>query len=261
MKKLPLFDSHAHLDVEDFDKDREELLRSIGETMAGIIDPGCDIPSSQMALSLAHQYPFVWAAVGIHPEEIGHSSLEDLAQIEAWCADPRVVAIGEIGLDYYNDEHSPHDQQQEFLIRQLDLARKTGLPVIIHDRDSHEDVLRIIREEGKGVQGVLHCFSGDWAMAEEALAMGWYLGFGGTSTFKNDRGVRSILARVPEDRILFETDSPYMAPVPYRGKRNNPLYTAIVAERAAELRGTTPEKIMESSLNNVKKLFFRVKTR
>lgn len=261
MKKLPLFDSHAHLDVEDFDRDREELLRSIGESMAGIIDPGCDILSSRMALDLAHQYPFVWAAVGIHPEEIGHSSLEDLAQIEAWCADPRVVAIGEIGLDYYNDEHSPHDQQQEFLIRQLDLARKTGLPVIIHDRDSHEDVLRIIREEGKGVQGVLHCFSGDWAMAEEALAMGWYLGFGGTSTFKNDRGVRSILARVPEDRILFETDSPYMAPVPYRGKRNNPLYTAIVAERAAELRGTTPEKIMESSLNNVKKLFFRVKTR
>lgn len=261
MKKLPLFDSHAHLDVEDFDRDREELLRSIGESMAGIIDPGCDILSSRMALDLAHQYPFVWAAVGIHPEEIGHSSLEDLAQIEAWCADPRVVAIGEIGLDYYNDEYSPHDQQQEFLIRQLDLARKTGLPVIIHDRDSHEDVLRIIREEGKGVQGVLHCFSGDWAMAEEALAMGWYLGFGGTSTFKNDRGVRSILARVPEDRILFETDSPYMAPVPYRGKRNNPLYTAIVAERAAELRGTTPEKIMESSLNNVKKLFFRVKTR
>lgn len=261
MKKLPLFDSHAHLDVEDFDRDREELLRSIGESMAGIIDPGCDILSSRMALDLAHQYPFVWAAVGIHPEEIGHSSLEDLAQIEAWCADPRVVAIGEIGLDYYNDEHSPHDQQQEFLIRQLDLARKTGLPVIIHDRDSHEDVLRIIREEGKGVQGVLHCFSGDWAMAEEALAMGWYLGFGGTSTFKNDRGVRSILARVPEDRILFETDSPYMAPVPYRGKRNNPLYTAIVAERAAELRGTTPEKIMESSLNNVKKLFLRVKNR
>ena len=258
MHKLPLFDTHAHVDVEDFDEDREELLRSIGETMAGIIDPGCDIPSSQTALALAHQYPFVWAAVGIHPEEISHSSLEDLKQIEAWCADPRVVAIGEIGLDYYNDEHSPHGLQQEFLIRQLDLARKTGLPVIIHDRDSHEDVLRIIREEGKGAQGVLHCFSGDWAMAEEALALGWYLGFGGTSTFKNDRGVRSILARVPEDRILFETDSPYMAPVPYRGKRNNPLYTAIVAERAAELRGTTPEKIMESSTNNAKKLFFRL---
>lgn len=261
MKKLPLFDTHAHVDVEDFDADREELLRAIGETMAGIIDPGCDIPSSKMVLRLAHQYPFVWAAVGIHPEEIGHSSLEDLDQIEAWCADPRVVAIGEIGLDYYNDEHSPHGLQQEFLIRQLDLARKTGLPVIIHDRESHEDVLRIIREEGKDVRGVLHCFSGDWAMAEEALALGWYLGFGGTSTFKNDRGVRAILARVPEERILFETDSPYMAPVPHRGKRNNPLYTAIVAERAAELRGTTPEKIMESSTNNAKKLFFRLKTR
>ena len=261
MKKLPLFDTHAHVDVEDFDADREELLRAIGETMAGIIDPGCDIPSSKIALRLAHQYPYVWAAVGIHPEEIGHSSLEDLDQIEAWCADPRVVAIGEIGLDYYNDEHSPHGLQQEFLIRQLDLARKTGLPVIIHDRESHEDVLRIIREEGKDVRGVLHCFSGDWAMAEEALALGWYRGVGGTSTFTNDRGVRAILARVPEERILFETDSPYMAPVPHRGKRNNPLYTAIVAERAAELRGTTPEKIMESSTNNAKKLFFRLKTR
>ena len=160
MKKLPLFDTHAHVDVEDFDADREELLRAIGETMAGIIDPGCDIPSSKMALRLAHQYPFVWAAVGIHPEEIGHSSLEDLDQIEAWCADPRVVAIGEIGLDYYNDEHSPHGLQQEFLIRQLDLARKTGLPVIIHDRESHEDVLRIIREEGKDVRGCSTAFPG-----------------------------------------------------------------------------------------------------
>ena len=112
MKKLPLFDTHAHVDVEDFDADREELLRAIGETMAGIIAPGCDRPSSKMALLLAHQYPFVWAAVGIHPEEIGHSSLEDLDQIEARCADPRVVAIGEIGLDYYNDEHSPHGLQQ-----------------------------------------------------------------------------------------------------------------------------------------------------
>ena len=188
MKKLPLFDTHAHVDVEDFDADREELLRAIGETMAGIIDPGCDIPSSKMALRLAHQYPFVWAAVGIHPEEIGHSSLEDLDQIEAWCADPRVVAIGEIGLDYYNDEHSPHGLQQEFLIRQLDLARKTGLPVIIHDRESHEDVLRIIREEGKDVRGVLHCFSGDWAMAEEALALAGTWGSGAPAPSRTTGG-------------------------------------------------------------------------
>lgn len=259
MEKLPLFDTHAHLDVEEFDADREELLRKIGETMAGIIDPGCDLLSSKKAVALAHQYPFVWAAVGIHPEELGHSSFDQLKDIEGLCADPRVVAIGEIGLDYYNDEHSPHPLQQEYLARQLELARKVGLPVIIHDRDSHEDVLKVIREAGQGVRGVLHCFSGDWAMAEEVLAMGWYLGFGGTSTFKNDRGVRSILARVPEDRILFETDSPYMAPVPYRGRRNNPLYTAIVAERAAMLRGTTPENIMKSSTKNAETLFFRLK--
>lgn len=259
MEKLPLFDTHAHLDVEEFDADREELLRKIGETMAGIIDPGCDLLSSKKAVALAHQYPFVWAAVGIHPEELGHSSFDQLKDIEALCADPRVVAIGEIGLDYYNDENSPHPLQQEYLARQLELARKVGLPVIIHDRDSHEDVLKVIREAGQGVRGVLHCFSGDWAMAEEVLAMGWYLGFGGTSTFKNDRGVRSILARVPEDRILFETDSPYMAPVPYRGRRNNPLYTAIVAERAAMLRGITPENIMKSSTKNAETLFFRLK--
>lgn len=254
-----MFDTHAHLDVEEFDADREELLRKIGETMAGIIDPGCDLLSSKKAVALAHQYPFVWAAVGIHPEELGHSSFDQLKDIEALCVDPRVVAIGEIGLDYYNDEHSPHPLQQEYLARQLELARKVGLSVIIHDRDSHEDVLKVIREAGQGVKGVLHCFSGDWAMAEEVLAMGWYLGFGGTSTFKNDRGVRSILARVPEDRILFETDSPYMAPVPYRGRRNNPLYTAIVAERAAMLRGTTPENIMKSSTKNAETLFFRLK--
>ena len=212
-------------------------------------------------MELAARYPWMYAAIGVHPSDTGELSEDGIGWLREAAAGEKVVAIGEIGLDYYNDEHSPHGLQQEFLIRQLDLARKTGLPVIIHDRESHEDVLRIIREEGKDVRGVLHCFSGDWAMAEEALALGWYLGFGGHQHLQEHRGVRAILARVPEERILFETDSPYMAPVPHRGKRNNPLYTAIVAERAAELRGTTPEKIMESSTNNAKKLFFRLKTR
>ena len=254
-----LFDTHAHYDSGAFNADRDAVLAALpaaGVTL--VVNPGCDLESTRQAVALAERFPHVYAAVGIHPSDCGGCGETEFEELKALCRHEKVVAIGEIGLDYYNDEHSPHGLQQEFLIRQLDLARKTGLPVIIHDRDSHEDVLRIIREEGKGVRGVLHCFSGDWAMAEEALALGWYLGFWGTSTFKNDRGVRFILARVPEDRILFETDSPYMAPVPYRGKRNNPLYTAIVAERAAELRGTTPEKIMESSTNNAKKLFFRL---
>lgn len=253
-----LWDTHAHLDDAAFDGDREEMLTAIGETMAGIIDPGCDILSSQKALELAHTHSFVWAAVGIHPEEIGHSSLDDLQQIETWCKDPKVAAIGEVGLDYYNDEQSPHDLQKEFLIRQFALAKKTKLPLIIHDREAHEDVMEIIRKYGDGVTGVLHCFSGDWAMAEEALAKGWYLGFGGSSTFKNDRGVRDILKRVPLDRILFETDSPYMAPVPYRGKRNNPLYTQIVAEKAAVLREMTVEDIIKSSTNNARRLFWKI---
>ena len=259
MARLPLYYTHAHLDVEDFDADRKELLQKIGENMAGIIDPGCDLLSSQKALDLAHAYPFVYAAVGLHPEELSHCSLKDLEQLDAWCADPKVVAIGEIGLDYYNDENSPHALQQEFLQAQLELARKHQLPVILHDRDSHEDLLAILLSQPEDLTGVLHCFSGSWEMAEKLLERGWYFGFGGTSTFKNDRGVRSILAKMPEDRILFETDSPYMAPVPYRGKRNNPLYTAIVAERAAALRGTTPEKIMECSSNNAKMLFSKLK--
>lgn len=257
MEKLPLIDTHAHLDVEDFDQDREALIEEIGQRMAGIIDPGCDIPSSKMALDLAHKYPFIYAAVGLHPEEIGHCTPEDLKQVETWCADPKVVAIGEIGLDYYNDENSPHELQKWYLIEQLHMAKRTGLPVIIHDRDSHEDLTDVILSEGKGVKGVLHCFSGDWTMAQKFLDLGWYFGFGGTSTFKNDRGVRSILAKMPEDRILFETDSPYMAPVPYRGKRNNPLYTFIVAEKAAALRGTTTENIIKSSYFNAEKLFFK----
>lgn len=253
-----LWDTHAHLDDAAFDADRDELLTEIGKTMAGIIDPGCDLVSSQKAMALSHTYPFIWAAVGIHPEDIGHASLTDLKQIAVWCKDPKVVAIGEVGLDYYNDEESPHDLQQEFLIRQFDLAREAKLPLIIHDREAHADIMAIIREHGEGVKGVLHCFSGDWSMAEEALARGWYLGFGGTSTFKNDRGVREILRQVPLDRILFETDSPYMAPVPFRGKRNTPLYTHLVAEKAAELRDMTSQDIIKISTNNMHQLFWKI---
>ena len=138
------------------------------------------------------------------------------------------------------------------------MAKETKLPLIIHDREAHADIMAIIRKYGKGVKGVLHCFSGEWSMAEEALAQGWYLGFGGTSTFKNDRGVREILRQVPLDRILFETDSPYMAPVPFRGKRNTPLYTRFVAEKAAQLRGMTQEDIIKISTNNMRQLFWKI---
>jgi TatD DNase family protein len=261
MERLLLFDTHAHLDTEEFDADRESLIRQIGETMLGFINPGCDVPSSLKAVELAHTYPFVYAAVGLHPEDIGHCQKADLKVIEDLAHDERVVAIGEIGLDYYNDEESPHKLQQEYLTDQLQIARQMDLPVIIHDREAHSDTRKLLLTEGKGVRGVLHCFSGDWAMAEAFLAEGWYFGFGGTSTFKNDHGVREILKKMPEDRILFETDSPYMAPVPYRGKRNNPLYMQKVAEMAAELRHIPLNKMMEIATKNSRNLFKKIKNR
>lgn len=259
MSALPLFDSHAHVECDAFAEDREAILQECGEALEGFINPGCDRESSLQAMALAHKYPFVYAAVGWHPEEVGRSTEQDIADLEPWCADPKVVAIGEIGLDYYNDENAPHDLQQERFIAQLRLAKKVGLPVIIHDREAHGDTLELIKTEGKGVLGVMHCYSGSIDTAKEYVKLGWYFGFGGTTTFKNAKKAKEVLAWVPEDRILFETDSPYMAPVPMRGRRNNPTYTQFVAENAALLRNCEARALMAKSTVNLKKLFTKIK--
>jgi len=254
MSKLPLFDSHAHVDVEDYDQDREAVLTECGEILAGVINPGVDRETSLKAMELAHQYPFVYAAVGWHPEEIGRSTDQDIRDLEAWCADPKVVAIGEIGLDYYNDENAPHDLQKKRFIQQLELAKKVNLPVLVHDREAHGDMLAILQKEGQGVTGVMHCYSGSLEMAKILLKMGWYFGFGGASTFKNSKRAKEVLAWLPEDRILFETDSPYMTPEPFRGKRNRPVYTELVARQAALLRDLDPFYLMGVSTRNLKQL-------
>ena len=254
MSKLPLFDSHAHVDVEDYDQDREAVLTECGEILAGVINPGVDRETSLKAMELAHQYPFVYAAVGWHPEEIGRSTDQDILDLEAWCADPKVVAIGEIGLDYYNDENAPHDLQKKRFIQQLELAKKVNLPVLVHDREAHGDMLAILQKEGQGVTGVMHCYSGSLEMAKILLKMGWYFGFGGASTFKNSKRAKEVLAWLPEDRILFETDSPYMTPEPFRGKRNRPVYTELVARQAALLRDLDPFYLMAVSTRNLKQL-------
>lgn len=259
MPRLQLFDSHCHLDCADFNEDREIILEEIRENLAGVINPGSDAASSCFALELAHKYPFVWAAVGWHPEEIARCTDEDMDKVEMWCKDPKVVAIGEIGLDYYNDEDAPHVLQQKYFIRQLEIAKKTGLPVIIHDREAHGDMLAIIKKEGKGVTGVFHCYSGSVETAKELYKLGWYFGFGGSTTFKNSKKAREVLSWVPEERILFETDAPYMTPVPFRGKRNKPTFTELVVKNAAELRNTTAEELINISTKNLKNLFFRVK--
>ena len=258
MSKLPLFDSHAHVEGVDFDQDREAVLKECGEVLEGMINPGFDRDSSLKAMDLAHRYPFVYAAVGWHPEEVGRSTDQDIVALEAWCQDPKVVAIGEIGLDYYNDENAPHDLQKKRLTQQLALAKKVNLPVLIHDREAHGDLLEILQTAGQGVVGIMHCYSGSLEMAKVLLKLGWYFGFGGATTFKNSKKAREVLTWLPEDRIVFETDSPYMTPVPFRGTRNKPIYTELIARNAALLRGVEAIDLMAASTRNLKKLCTKI---
>ena len=250
-----LFDTHAHYDDEAFDTDRDAVLTALPQRGVGLIlNPGCDVESSRKAVQYAAAYPHVYAAVGIHPENCGGYTAGNLAAIRALAQQPKVVAIGEIGLDYYWAENPPRDLQQQVLRDQLALAGELALPVIIHDREAHADTLSIIREF-PGVTGVFHCFSGSPEMAQELLKLGWYLGFDGPVTYKNARRAPEVAAVTPLDRMLIETDSPYMTPVPYRGRRNDSGYVHLVAEKLAEWKGVTPEEIARITTENGKRLF------
>lgn len=250
-----LFDTHAHYDDESFDADRDAVLTALPEQGVGLIlNPGCGVESSRKAVRYAAAYPHVYAAVGIHPENCGGCTAGDLDAIRALAQLPKTVAIGEIGLDYYWAENPPRDFQQQVLRQQLALARELALPVIIHDREAHADTLAIVREF-PGVTGVFHCFSGSPEMARELLKMGWYLGFDGPVTYKNARRAPEVAAVTPLDRMLIETDSPYMTPVPYRGRRNDSGYVHLVAEKLAEWKGVTPEEMARVTTENGKRLF------
>ena len=250
-----LFDTHAHYDDESFDADRDAVLTALPEQGVGLIlNPGCDVESSRKAVRYAAAYPHVYAAVGIHPENCGGCTAGDLDAIRALAQQPKTVAIGEIGLDYYWAENPPRDFQQQVIRQQLALARELALPVIIHDREAHADTLAIVREF-PGVTGVFHCFSGSPEIARELLKMGWYLGFDGPVTYKNARRAPEVAAVTPLDRMLIETDSPYMTPVPYRGRRNDSGYVHLVAEKLAEWKGVTPEEMARVTTENGKRLF------
>ena len=250
-----LFDTHAHYDDEAFDADRDAVLTALpGQGVGLVLNPGCDVESSRKAVQYAAAYPHVYAAVGIHPENCGGYTAGDLAVLEKLAQQPGVAAIGEIGLDYYWAENPPRELQQQVLRDQLALARELALPVIIHDREAHADTLAIIREF-PGITGVFHCFSGSPEMAQELLKRGWYLGFDGPVTYKNARRAPEVAAVTPLDRMLIETDSPYMTPVPYRGKRNDSGYVHLVAEKLAEWKGVTPEEMARITTENGKRLF------
>lgn len=250
LKEPLIFDSHAHYDDKKFEEIRDSLLENLPQHgVCGIINCGCDTESSKKALAFAEKYPYIYAAVGIHPENIGGGTV---LEIEGLTKHKKCVAIGEIGLDYYWVSDNKEEQKALFE-EQLLLANRLRLPVIVHDRDAHADTLEILKKHRP--KGVVHSFSGSRDMAQEILKLGMYIGIGGVITFKNAKKLPEVVAILPEDRFLLETDAPYLTPVPYRGKINHSAMIYYTAEKIAEIRNTSVEHILEVTKKNAEKLF------
>lgn len=249
-----IFDSHAHYDDESFNEDRYELLENLNKEkgIVGILNCGSSIEGARGSLELANKYDFIYAAVGVHPEYANMVDEKVLQEIKEMAANPKVKAIGEIGLDYYWEENPKREVQIEAFKKQMEIARELNLPVVIHDREAHKDTLDIIKMY-KDVKGVVHCFSGSVEFAKECLKEGYYIGFTGVVTFKNAKKILDVLKEVPMDRILVETDCPYMTPVPYRGERNRSDYIEYVIKRIAEIKELKPDEVEKFTIRNVKK--------
>jgi TatD DNase family protein len=251
-----LFDTHVHLNAEQFEDDLEEVIgRAQSEGVSYMVVVGFDRPTITRAMELAEAYDFIYACVGWHPVDAIDMTDGDLAWIEELAAHPKVVAIGEMGLDYHWDK-SPKDVQKDVFRRQIQLAKKVKLPIVIHNRDATADVVEILREEGASeVGGIMHCYSGSAEVARECLDMNFYISLGGPVTFKNAKKPKEVAEAVPLEKLLIETDCPYLAPHPYRGKRNEPAYVKLVAEQIAELKGLAFEEVAEATTENAKRLF------
>ena len=254
---MELIDTHAHLYDERFADDLPETIARAAEAGVGqIISMGDTMAASAQTVADAECYPALYAAVGIHPESACAPTDEMQEQLLAWAKHPKVVAIGEIGLDYYWEKDPERRAlQRELFTVQLRLARAAGLPVCIHDREAHGDMMKILKTEGRGLRGVLHCYSGSWEMAAELLKGDWYFGIDGPLTYKNAAKLPEIVQRLPAERILVETDSPYLSPMPFRGKRNEPAHVLYVAKKAAELRGESLEDFARATRENTRDLY------
>ena len=254
---MELIDSHAHLDGEKFADDRAAVVeRALAAGVVKIITMGDSLESSARSVALTEEFDPVYAAVGIHPEEAQPMTTATDDRLAAWAAQEKVVAIGEIGLDYYwEKDEEKRALQRAIFVRQLDLARQLRLPVCIHDREAHGDMMKILKTEGRGLRGVLHCYSGSWEMAAELLKGDWYFGIDGPLTYKNAAKLPEIVQRLPAERILVETDSPYLSPMPFRGKRNEPAHVLYVAKKAAELRGESLEVFARATRENTRDLY------
>lgn len=251
-----IIDTHAHLDDEQYEEDREIVInRAADEGVEMIINMGADIASSYKAVKLALSHDIIYAAVGIHPEEAEGMLEKDKYILSELVSDnEKVLAIGEIGLDYHFRTDNKEIQKKVF-IEQLDIARQMHVPVSIHARDAHGDLMQILKKEGRGMRGVIHCYSGSVEMAKELFRMGWYIGADGPLTFKNSAKLPEVIKMMPLERLLIETDSPYLAPVPNRGKRNEPSFVRYVAQKAAEIRSMEYAQIAQITTNNARTLF------
>ena len=251
-----IFETHAHYDDEAFDPDREELLGSMPSAGIGrIVNVGASLDGVQASQELAGKWPFVYAAAGVHPDHVGELDEQKMLWLQELCRKEKTVAVGEIGLDYYWDKEA-HDIQQYWFSRQLTLSRQTGLPVIVHSRDAAQDTFDQIRREHAGsTGGIIHCFSSSAQMALEYVKMGYDIGIGGVVTFKNARVMKEVAAAVPLEHIVLETDCPYLAPAPHRGKRNSSLYLPLVSEAIARIRGITREEVEETAWQNAMRIF------
>ncbi len=249
-------DSHAHLDDERFKTDRDELISSLYENdVEAVLNPGADLSSSKESVLMAEKYSFVYAAVGCHPHDTKYMSDEYLNIFKELAKNNKVIGIGEIGLDYYYD-NSDRDTQKKWFREQIRLAKELDLPYIVHDRDAHEDILKIMKEEYyDGARGILHCYSGSVELSKEFIKIGFYISLGGPVTFKNARVPKLVAKEIPFDKLLIETDSPYLTPEPFRGKRNEPKYVKYVAEEIARIRNVSINEVAEKTKENFKTLF------
>lgn len=250
-----IFDTHAHYDDEAFDEDRDEVLAHLFRegNVCAVVDQGTTVKTSRAAIELAEKYEHIFAAVGIHPECADENSMSELETIKALAAHRKVVAIGEIGLDYYYDV--PRELQKEVFAAQIVLANSLQMPVVIHDREAHGDTLDIITRLRP--KGILHCFSGSVEMARQVVDLGMYIGIGGVVTFKNARKTVEVVSEIPLERIVLETDCPYLAPVPFRGKRNDSGLIIYTAERIAEIKGIAAEEVLSVTKANAEGIYFR----
>lgn len=251
-----IFETHAHYDDKAFAEDRDQLLTSMASHgIEKIINVGASMRGVEDTVKLMEKYPFVYGAVGIHPDEVGELNEEKMKRLRALCDCEKTVAVGEIGLDYYWDREN-HETQKKWFVRQMDLAKETGLPIIVHSRDAAKDTLDIMKaERADNLSGVIHCYSYSKEQAKEYMNMGYFLGIGGVVTFKNGKKLKEVVEYAPLDYLLLETDAPYMAPEPFRGKRNCSIYLTYVAEMIAEIKGVSYQQVIDITRDNAGRLF------